>query len=143
MSRRGGGANMLAAAGGIKKASIERRRGAAKDGVPKEGDVFYRIVKSYPRIPEIPEETSCNIAKPIEFTPGSEKYRQLAASPGGRRASILSDKSREDMTTPIFEDHRYELVWMMSTSSIILTRTHISCVQTEPMTRVFSFIDDK
>ena len=89
-----------------------KRRGTNKDGSklgpvdpnqPKEGDIYYRTVKSYPGFPHMPEEVTVNVARPADQlgkeNEGGKGGRKSAD--GNRRGSVLTgEKSRDDLSTP-------------------------------------------
>lgn len=111
MSRRGS----VAPGGNKSKAGTDagKRRTSNRDtkgDLPaiKEGDIFYRVVKYYPSIPEIPEEISLTVTKPIDPSreTGSTTSKQDRRSATDRRGSTLPGPAsvREGANTPGIEE---------------------------------------
>ena len=44
----------------------ESKKDSSDIPIPKEGEIYYKTVRSYPSIPEIPEEISITITKNLE-----------------------------------------------------------------------------
>ena len=95
------------------KTETMRRRPGQKDSTgrqlssgdvlqPKEGDIYYRTVKMYPSIPDLPEEVFVSIAKNIEgpYCSLSESADRRSVS---RRVSMMQAE-RQTMASPASDD---------------------------------------
>lgn len=106
MNRRGSGASLVPTKPVITKQSSESRRKGGKDtkwasaenAVPREGDVYYRSVCSYPSHPESGERTRISVAKELEpVTPSHWEFRvQAHITPSHALSRRSADRKDDD-----------------------------------------------
>ena len=73
----------------------------------KEGDIFYKTIKYFPSIPDIPEDVSLTVTKPLEpvppgtrDTPSSLTFGRRSASEKDRRGSVMPGMYRDEGNSP-------------------------------------------
>ena len=95
----GGGKDGSDSHHGKKRQSIKDSKKDSSDiPIPKEGEIYYKVVRSYPSIPEIPEETSITITKNLEQF-GKDQTSIL------KRAQVdRKDTESRDSNSPTHQD---------------------------------------
>ena len=84
---------------GKKRQSIKDSKKDPSDiPTPKEGDIYYKVVRTFPSIPEIPEEVSISITKNLEQF-GKEFSSTLKRAQADRK-----ETESRDSNSPIHQD---------------------------------------
>ena len=94
------------------KEDTKTRNSIAEATVIKDGDIYYRTVKSFPSVPELGEEIILTVTKSYDPNPVPEKTPGGGGGPStgrksaqdSRRGSNMPERAREDSVTASTDD---------------------------------------
>ena len=91
-----------------------QKRNSISESFIKDGDVFYKTVRSFPSHPELGEEIFLSVAKPYDVGHLSEKSPSSLGTGGSsgrksaqdsRRGSTMPERIREDSISGHHDEH--------------------------------------